>query len=536
MDLYNSWLISFLLVNMWLCCGAQLVMPARMSGVRGKGMNFTVTVPPNTNVQTVTWTVTFNTGNTVPICTANTLNEKVTDTYKGRVNYYRSSYTLEIISLLPTDSGVYTLTIVDDNLDQLMGQTTLVVLEPVADVSVTSNLNEAVEINSTVILTCVAKGSSLSYIWLNTSTPLVVDGNHIVQNASQLIINNVYRGDLLGPIYCTAQNQLESSTSAAFNLTVNYGPDLVTITQDPTTASLKKGSNVTLSCSAKSKPAATFIWLFNQAQLPQTTDTLVLLNLAEEQSGNYSCMAYNSKTQRYVSSDVVKFSIIEALSGTSISAPAVTLIAGNSTVNLTCTSSTGKADSVHWHKNGKPLDSSNRIIFSMDKSTVTILTVKKEDTGEYKCQMNNKISSDTNNYTLTVNYGPDDVVIKGDKHAILGDSVMMNCSFTSYPVPTFVWKFNDSVLIGETTNCLTITNFEDKNSGIYTCEAFNSVTGLKRTATQNVTVKNTEDQQQDGLSNGAIAGIVIAVLVLLAIFIAVCVHKRRKISDVPSPY
>lgn len=90
-----------------------------------------------------------------------------------------------------------------------------------ADVSVTSNLNEAVEINSTVILTCVAKGSSLFYTWLNISTPLVVDGNHIVQNGSQLIINNVYRGDLLGPIYCTAKNQLESSTSAAFNLTVN---------------------------------------------------------------------------------------------------------------------------------------------------------------------------------------------------------------------------------------------------------------------------------------------------------------------------
>lgn len=91
--------------------------------------------------------------------------------------------------------------------------------------------------------------------------------------------------------------------------------------------------------------------------------------------------------------------------------------------------------------------------------------------------------------------GPDDVVIKGDKHAILGHSVMMNCSFTSYPAPTFVWKFNDSVLVGETTNCLTITNFEDKNSGIYTCEASNSVTGLKRTATQNVIVKSKDHAQ-----------------------------------------
>lgn len=93
--------------------------------------------------------------------------------------------------------------------------------EPVADVSVTSTLTEAVEINSTVILNCSAKGSSLLYTWLNNSASVVMDGQHIVQNGSQLIIKEVYRTDLLGPISCTAKNQLESSTSAAFNLTVN---------------------------------------------------------------------------------------------------------------------------------------------------------------------------------------------------------------------------------------------------------------------------------------------------------------------------
>lgn len=85
--------------------------------------------------------------------------------------------------------------------------------------------------------------------------------------------------------------------------------------------------------------------------------------------------------------------------------------------------------------------------------------------------------------------GPDNVAIKGDKQALVGHSVMINCSFASYPVPTFVWKFNDSVLLGETNSCLTITNFEYKNSGIYTCEASNSITGLKKSATHNLTVK-----------------------------------------------
>lgn len=88
------------------------------------------------------------------------------------------------------------------------------------------------------------------------------------------------------------------------------GPELVTKTQVPVADALKKGSNLTFSCSATSSPAAEFIWLFNGAKLPQKTATVALSNLVEEQSGNYSCMAYNSKTQRYVTSEVTKLSVI----------------------------------------------------------------------------------------------------------------------------------------------------------------------------------------------------------------------------------
>ncbi|KAI5629742.1 carcinoembryonic antigen-related cell adhesion molecule 5 isoform X1, partial [Silurus asotus] len=510
------------------CSGDQLVMPAEVSGVRGKSVNFTAQGFPK-DVNMVTWTFTPKTGSSVPVYTATPSNEKVPDAYKGRVKYNRILQTLELSSLTPTDNGVYILTVVDSNLDQMVGQTSLRVLEPVADVTITSNTPEAVEFNSTVILTCNAKGSILSYSWLNNSIPVVVDGIHIVQNDSQLIINQVFRNDLLGQISCTAKNQLESLTSANFNLTVNYGPELVKKTQDPVLEFMKKGSNVTMSCTAQSSPAAEFIWVFNGIILPQKTATIVLSNLGEEQSGNYSCLAYNSKTQRYVTSEVTTFSVLEAISGTSIIAPTSPLIAGNSTVNLTCTSSMGKADSVQWKKDGNPLDKSNRISFSPDGKTVSILPVQKEDSGEYSCQLKNKISSDSNNYKLTVNYGPDNMAIKGDKQALVGQPVRMDCSFASFPAPTFVWKFNDTVLIGEEKECLTIPNFENINSGIYTCEAFNLITGLKRTATHNLQVKEAA-QEQNGLSSGAIAGITIAVLIAVAVIIGVCIKKRRKVS------
>lgn len=94
----------------------------------------------------------------------------------------------------------------------------------------------------------------------------------------------------------------------------------------------------------------------------------------------------------------------EAISGTKIIGPTLPLIADNSTANLTCTSSAGKADSVLWYKDGKLLDNTNRrIILTTDNRTVTILPVQKNDAGSYRCQLMNKISSEVNNYTLTVN-------------------------------------------------------------------------------------------------------------------------------------
>jgi len=94
--------------------------------------------------------------------------------------------------------------------------------EPVTDVKISSNLPEAVEYNSTVVLNCSAKGS-FTYKWFNNSVPLVVDGTHMKLNptGNELTITEVRRTDLKGPIICIAKNALESGESAPFNLSVS---------------------------------------------------------------------------------------------------------------------------------------------------------------------------------------------------------------------------------------------------------------------------------------------------------------------------
>ncbi len=81
--------------------------------------------------------------------------------------------------------------------------------------------------------------------------------------------------------------------------------------QTPTDSFLKKGSNLTFTCSAQSDPPAQLQWMFNGEAMPQkTTANITLTSVEEKHSGNYSCVAYNAKTNRYVSSQVAVVSVL----------------------------------------------------------------------------------------------------------------------------------------------------------------------------------------------------------------------------------
>lgn len=51
--------------------------------------------------------------------------------------------------------------------------------EPVSDLVIKSNMPEAIEHNSTVVLNCSAKGSFLNFAWTNGSTLIVADGKRL---------------------------------------------------------------------------------------------------------------------------------------------------------------------------------------------------------------------------------------------------------------------------------------------------------------------------------------------------------------------
>ncbi|XP_028255011.1 carcinoembryonic antigen-related cell adhesion molecule 2 isoform X2 [Parambassis ranga] len=468
---------------------------------------------------------------------------KVNALYTGRVNVDPVNGSLQLAALKPADSGDYSISIVSDDGTTETAEIKVRVLEPLSNIAIKSNVPTAIERNTTVELTCSAKGSYLKFTWTNGTVPISADGKRLMQkdtdSSSVLTITDVFRSDLVGPIYCTAVHPLETAKSAPFNLTVYYGPEAVTITATKPDKYIRAKSDFNLTCSAGSNPPAVLAWYRNN-DLMKASGPVLTLKVIEElgfgkQMDNYTCRAQNTETKSAVASSVVSFAVMEAISGAKITSSTATLIAGNSTANLSCQATAGTVATTTWLKDGAQLANSTRVVISTDKRSVLIRPVQKEDNGKYTCELTNPVNTDTAAFDLVVNYGPEQPTIEGNNKVEEKDLVTLTCKAASIPPPTFTWKFNDT-LTDTTTHEYTISNAEYKDTGLYTCEAHNAVTGMTSSNSHLLTVKaEGELDELSGLSEGAIAGIVVGVIAALAVAIGLFFYCRQKVP-VDSPY
>ncbi|CAM4699584.1 unnamed protein product [Leuciscus chuanchicus] len=205
--------------------------------------------------------------------------------------------------------------------------------------------------------------------------------------------------------------------------------------------------------------------------------------------------------------------VFEKISNVRLIGPEELLIEGNSSANIT-SEGTGIITSVEWMKDNSPLSPSNRIIFSPDNRSVSISPVQRSDSGEYQCTYRNPASSETAKHSLIINYGPENVSIEGPEVVDLGVPVSLSCSANSVPSASFIWRFNGTDT-GVTTDTFTIDETDFTHSGDYECTASNSVTNSSASQRHALLVKPS-DGGGGGLTTGAIAGIVIGVLVAVA--------------------
>uniref|UniRef100_A0A8C1IKF9 Ig-like domain-containing protein n=1 Tax=Cyprinus carpio TaxID=7962 RepID=A0A8C1IKF9_CYPCA len=267
----------------------------------------------------------------------------------------------------------------------------------------------------------------------------------------------------------------------------------------------------------------------DRVSFDKNTLALELRNLTLDDSGTYILTVVPSAGETLTGE--TSLHVFENITNVRLIGPEESLIEGESSVNIS-SEGTGSILSVQWMKDNSPLSPSNSIIFSSDNRSVSISPVQRSDSGEYQCTYRNPVSSETAKLNLIINYGPEDVSVKGEDVVDLGVHVSLSCSANSEPAASFSWKFNETDT-NVTTDTFTINMTDFTHSGDYICTAWNNVT--KRNASQkHALLVKRGGGGGGGLSSGAIAGIVIGVLVAVAGICGLIVYltKTKKIPKI----
>ncbi|XP_008288307.1 carcinoembryonic antigen-related cell adhesion molecule 1 [Stegastes partitus] len=397
-----------------------------------------------------------------------------------RVTYNSSTSSLTLMSLKVDDSGEYALQDV-----AFRAKLMLSVQVPISNVTLWAKATDLVEFNDTAVLMCsVSSGSSLSFEWLKgNSTVTAGEDVHFSNGNATLTINNVTR-NYQGPFRCNVSNGISHEISPPVHLNISYGPSNPMMMVTPMKDTYKTGSNITLTCSAKSSPPAMIQWMANGVYLDHYGAELHLKNVTEENSGDYKCVFHNTVTSRFSSANASIWVLdpLTAVVVKNIGGPAIL----NKPFTLQC-EVTGTANTVKWWRNGQPVYADNTTVLDKNNKTLTLNPVQLSDNGYYKCQACNPVSNMTSSpYTLEVNHGPQMPTITGPKVAKTGDNVTLWCYAASYPPSHYKWYYNGSLVsnMSEYTTPPLLKEMSLK----YMCMAFNNVTGKNSTAYTMLTV------------------------------------------------
>ncbi|XP_045631446.1 carcinoembryonic antigen-related cell adhesion molecule 1-like [Ursus americanus] len=320
--------------------------------------------------------------------------------HSGRETIYpNGSLLFQNITL--KDTGYYTLLIVrrDGQVEEVTGQIRIFLDLPKPNI--TSNNSDPVENEDSVVLTCEPQTRSTSFLWsVNRKSLLASTRLELSLDNRTLTLHHVTRNDT-GPYECETRNPVSAGRSDPFTLNVLYGPDAPTIS--PSDSYYRPGASLRLSCHAASNPPARYSWLSSGRPQP-STQKLFIPNLTSNNSGAYTCIASNSGT-RLNKTTVKTITVSEPVSKPFLHASNTTVTEDKDSVVLNC-STNNPWVSIQWFFNGQSLKLTERLKLLQDNSTLIICPVRREDAGNYECEVSNPVSSSKSDpIRLDVNYG-----------------------------------------------------------------------------------------------------------------------------------
>ncbi|TRY95584.1 hypothetical protein DNTS_018366 [Danionella cerebrum] len=237
-----------------------LQLPAETNGEVGGSVTFTPENLPSTEIAIIAWQAETLAGKS-NIVSGSPDSPVISPGYTDRVVFDKNSLSLELLNLTPNDSGTYTFTVTSSGGSDLDARTSLNVYELISDMKLTGPEEELIEGESSATLTSRGSGNITSIEWMKDNTPLNPSENIIFSPDNRAVsISPVQRSD---------------------------SPEVVDL-----------GVKITLSCSAMSLPPASFSWTFNGTDTGVTTNKYTIEETDITNTGEYTCTAFNSITNR----------------------------------------------------------------------------------------------------------------------------------------------------------------------------------------------------------------------------------------------
>ncbi|CAM5165706.1 unnamed protein product [Natator depressus] len=164
------------------------------------------------SVFNVEWFAQLNRSEEVSILTysPSSKNIYINESYRKRVVFSRTNFSLTIHCVTFSDEGVYTLTIQLLDRQQQIDKSRVTVIIPVSNVHITRQTS-APHQGKNITLNCLGtEGNAISYSWQKCNQPLPIGNRTILSkdNASLTLIN-IQQSDI-GNYRCVAQNVLSS--------------------------------------------------------------------------------------------------------------------------------------------------------------------------------------------------------------------------------------------------------------------------------------------------------------------------------------
>ncbi|XP_071175377.1 hemicentin-2-like [Mytilus edulis] len=282
---------------------------------------------------------------------------------------------------------------------------------------------------------------------------------------------------------CKAWNEVYTSgKSITLNLTVNYGPESVSLSPLDTQYTVTEGmEQISITCTADCKPACNYIW--SGPDVPVWIgNVLILRNITKNQRGVFKCTASN-KVGSFNSHDVnidVQFGPGSSMQFEQ-SNTAVTKNKGDTLGPIICAATCNPSCQYKWTKLDKTV---------IEDARLMLASLSIEDHGQFTCTASNDIGSVNKRLDVIVNYGP--IAVKllpaTQQYTVdYGETIpAITCSANCRPDCKYTWS-GPNVASG-VLNVLSLHTIQKHQNGDYQCRASNDI-GSMQSSIINVNVQ-----------------------------------------------